>query len=66
MNIVLSHPVHGAKIATLEAELEADLRNGWAIVPEFVKIEKSEPDIDEGLEIIKNSMPPPRTKRRTV
>ena len=27
--IYLKHPVHAVKIATLEAEAEADERNGW-------------------------------------
>jgi hypothetical protein len=29
MNITLVHPIHGAKIATMEAEIEADEKNGW-------------------------------------
>ena len=29
MNIVLVHPIHGAKVATLQAELEQDVKNGW-------------------------------------
>ena len=29
MNIVLIHPVHGAKVATMELEIEADEKNGW-------------------------------------
>jgi hypothetical protein len=29
MNIYLSHPVHGAKVATMELEAEADEKNGW-------------------------------------
>mgnify|MGYP001483840483 FL=1 len=28
MNITLIHPVHGAKVATMELEAEAD-ENGW-------------------------------------
>ena len=27
--IYLSHPVHGRKIATLDAEAQADEQNGW-------------------------------------
>jgi hypothetical protein len=27
--IYMSHPVHGAKVATMELEAEADERNGW-------------------------------------
>ena len=27
--IYLSHPVHGAKVACMEAEAEADEKNGW-------------------------------------
>ena len=29
MNIILVHPVHGAKVATMELEIEADEKNGW-------------------------------------
>jgi hypothetical protein len=29
MNITLVHPIHGAKIATMELEAEADEKNGW-------------------------------------
>ena len=29
MNTTLVHPVHGAKVATMELEAEADEKNGW-------------------------------------
>jgi hypothetical protein len=29
MNITMFHPVHGAKVATMELEVEADEKNGW-------------------------------------
>ena len=29
MNIYLSHPVHGAKVATMELEAVFDETNGW-------------------------------------
>jgi hypothetical protein len=29
MNIVLIHPIHGAKVATMELEIEMDEKNGW-------------------------------------
>jgi hypothetical protein len=29
MNIYLTHPVHGAKVATMDLEAEADEQNGW-------------------------------------
>jgi len=29
MVIYLTHPVHGAKVATMDLEAEADERNGW-------------------------------------
>jgi hypothetical protein len=29
MNVTLIHPIHGAKVATMEAEVEADETNGW-------------------------------------
>lgn len=28
-NIYMTHPLHGAKIATMEAEAELDEQNGW-------------------------------------
>ena len=30
MNVVLVHPVHGAKVATNELEMQADVKNGWS------------------------------------
>lgn len=29
MNIVLVHPIHGAKVAINEQEFEEDVKNGW-------------------------------------
>lgn len=29
MIIYLKHPIHGTKVATMEAEAEADKENGW-------------------------------------
>lgn len=29
MNVTLVHPIHGAKVATNETELEMDEKNGW-------------------------------------
>jgi len=29
MNVTLVHPIHGAKVATMELEAEMDERNGW-------------------------------------
>jgi hypothetical protein len=29
MNIIMIHPVHGAKVATMELEAVADEKNGW-------------------------------------
>lgn len=28
--IYLTHPIHGAKVATMELEAEADEKNGWS------------------------------------
>lgn len=30
MNIYLTHPIHGAKVATMELEAVADEENGWS------------------------------------
>jgi hypothetical protein len=29
MNITMTHPVHGAKVATMDLEAEEDEKNGW-------------------------------------
>ena len=29
MNVVLVHPIHGAKVAINELEMEQDVKNGW-------------------------------------
>jgi hypothetical protein len=29
MNVTLVHPIHGAKVATMELEAEMDEQNGW-------------------------------------
>jgi hypothetical protein len=29
MNILLTHPIHGSKIATIEIEAQEDEKNGW-------------------------------------
>jgi len=29
MNITMIHPVHGAKVATMDLEAEEDEKNGW-------------------------------------
>jgi len=29
MNVTLIHPIHGAKVATNETEIEMDEKNGW-------------------------------------
>ena len=29
MNVTLVHPIHGAKVATNEVEIEMDEKNGW-------------------------------------
>ena len=29
MHITLVHPIHGAKVATMELEVEQDEKNGW-------------------------------------
>lgn len=29
MNVILVHPIHGAKVAINELEMEQDVKNGW-------------------------------------
>jgi hypothetical protein len=57
--IYMTHPVHGAKVATMELEAEADEQNGWVrynpdapVVPVIneleVKRRRSRPVVTEG------------------
>jgi hypothetical protein len=47
--IYLRHPVHGTKVATMEAEAEEDEKNGWLVynpdirIKNEIKIEKAAP-----------------------
>ena len=40
MNVVLVHPVHGAKVATNELEMEQDVKNGWTEYNPDTPVEK--------------------------
>ena len=47
MNIYLHHPVHGAKVATMELEAEYDEKNGW---------ERYNPDMPSEPEVAVNAL----------
>lgn len=51
--IYLKHPVHGAKIATLELEAEYDEQNGW------VRYDPAAPPQP----VVNTLVPPPATRR---
>ena len=40
MNVVLVHPVHGAKVAINEQEIEMDEKNGWTRYNADTPVEK--------------------------
>jgi len=42
--IYLSHPIHGAKVATMEAEAQADESNGWSRYDPTVRARPAEAD----------------------
>lgn len=46
--IYLTHPVHGAKVATMDLEAESDIQNGWTRynddTPSFVEEVASDAD----------------------
>lgn len=42
--IYLTHPVHGAKVATLDIEADLDVQNGWSRY-------NSEPQADEDISL---------------
>lgn len=39
--IYLKHPVHGTKVATMDAEAEADAQNGWIVYNPITPVEKA-------------------------
>ena len=41
-NIYLKHPIHGAKIATMEMEAEYDEQNGWV----RYNLDETEPEVE--------------------
>jgi hypothetical protein len=41
--IYLTHPVHGAKVATLDLEADHDVQNGWS---RYNPDEQPEPQVD--------------------
>lgn len=40
MNVVLVHPIHGAKVAINELEMEQDVKNGWTEYNPDTPVEK--------------------------
>lgn len=57
MNIYLTHPTHGAKVATMELEAEADEENGWTRYNPDEPI--SEPVAENELEVKRRRGRPP-------
>lgn len=49
MNIVLVHPVHGAKVAIDEGEMAADLKNGWYVYNAESKAPEAAPIVEENV-----------------
>jgi len=49
----LRHPKHGAKVASMEAEIEYDFKNGWE---EYDPYEKQE--IVEETPVVENALAP--------
>jgi hypothetical protein len=42
--IYLTHPIHGAKVATMEAEAQADESNGWERYDPTVRVQSAAVD----------------------
>ena len=47
--IYLCHPVHGAKVATLDIEAEYDIQNGWALFDPENPGAQIEPELAEAV-----------------
>ena len=65
-NIYLKHPIHGAKVAFVEAEAEADEENGWVRytydTPSVIK--ESINDVEEAAPV--NKLDVKRRRKPTV
>ena len=46
-NIYLKHPIHGAKVATMEMEAEYDEQNGWV----RYNLDEPEPEVVQKAEL---------------
>ena len=56
--IYMKHEIHGAKVATLEAEAAADELNGWVrYTPETTSVEESAPKKEVKLRARKTAEP---------
>ena len=63
MQVILQHPVHGRKIATMEAEVLHDRMHGWRVVtPDPEPAITVETDSDP----VVNEMAPKRRSRRVA
>ena len=47
MNVVLVHPVHGAKVAINELEMEQDEKNGWTRYNPATPVEVAQEPVNE-------------------
>jgi hypothetical protein len=64
--IYLTHPVHGTKVANMEAEVEADVANGWNVYNPKEQLAKSKNSFAENVVEIKAEQPVEVKRRRTV
>ena len=67
-NIYLKHPIHGAKVATMELEAEYDEQNGWTrytidtpTAVEVVEEKVVEPIVEDVVNTLK-----PKSRRKTA
>ena len=70
--IYLEHPIHGTKVATMDAEAENDEQNGWvrytpdtpSISEEVEPIEEEISEVEEAAPV--NTLEVKRTRRKTA
>jgi hypothetical protein len=61
--IYLTHPLHGAKVATMQEEADADIANGWSVFDpsEVAPLAPSQPEAEKP---ILNALPVRRARVR--
>lgn len=66
MNVVLVHPVHGAKVAINEVEMRSDMANGWTPLEDAPDRVPEDPETPKEIPDFLTPSPKKRGRRRAT